>query len=174
MPKQLRAPRKCSQKWKTSTRGGRKGVFDPSRVGERGYSKDEASFERRRESARAAMAAKLASGKMGRPKGVRDGMSGRGGAVAQLHEEAELAARKSIETMVESGQLSDEAKGNEALEAAFEIIKAKDPETKLYLYHPTHRLAAMRLVAEFMKTRPVVRQETELKGAEAFLLALKD
>jgi len=150
-------------------------VWHPELVGKvRNYSRTEEAFKARQAAHRANAAARHATGKFTR-KGIPDGWAGQREQLQIVREWAEERAEKEVNHMIETGVLAagttDEDMGNEAIQAALAIVRAKDDDGKP-AYTGAIRVSAMRLVADFCKSRPITRVAASVIKAEDWLTAL--
>jgi len=105
-------------------------------------------------------------------KGIPKGWAGRREELKTIHKKAEEEAKTIIENMLASGILTDDgAMANASLQAALEIVTARDDAGK-YVYAPRERIQSLKTVLEFTKTKPVAKSEVSLNAAEAWLASL--
>lgn len=103
-------------------------------------------------------------GKKGSRLGVPDGYTKE--EAHALRKAAETEAKEIIQKMADEGIITkEEALGNEALEFAISVVRAKVDPTR-------ERLNAAKLVLEFTKSKPASKVEATVTKAEDFLAAL--
>ena len=152
-----------------------RGVFYPDLVGKvAGYPKTLEEWEIRRSRTGAALAAFRATGTPHSRVGIPDGWAGkvRRKRLDAIRAKAAAEAKELVKIMKQDGIIEGEdPRGDEAIEFAVGVIRAKDPNGK-----PVHTmenlLKAARLVADFCKVKPVARSSVKVDTAEDFLAAL--
>lgn len=87
---------------------------------------------------------------------------------------ARAEAKEIVMEMKKQGMIDGEdARGDEALEFAIEVVRAHDPANRMKSAHTLKdRLVAARLVLDFVKSKPVQKTSTKIEAAEDFLGAM--
>lgn len=102
--------------------------------------------------------------RIGRAKGHPDGIRYKDW--LKLKEQAVIKAEKAIKLMAEKKIWeADNDISEKAMKAAIEIMESNVGETRT-------RLAAAKTILDFVQTKPILKSETTIKSAEAFLEAL--
>jgi len=100
----------------------------------------------------------------GRAKGQPDGVRKKDW--LKLKAKAEVKAEEAIKIMAEKKVwIADNDIAEKAMQSAIAIMESHTGETRT-------RLAAAKAILDFVQTKPVVKNETTIKSAEAFLEAL--
>lgn len=148
-----------------------RGVWHAELVGvSRNYPKTPEAFASKYANSAAQMSAKQAAGKLipfrnDLPPGMKSYE------FARLKAKAAKQAQKIVEIMAaEDPDLTPKAR--EALAVAAEIMLAKDENTKKPLATDKNRLAAARLIMDFVQAKPAQRVEATVAKAEDFLTVL--
>ena len=123
--------------------------------------------------AHAAALGRTNKGKPGRI-GVPDGWGGKARRLKreQIIEAAKVEAKEIVMELNKQGLLEGEdARGDEAIEWAVAIIRAKGVDGKS-AYTMRDQMEAAKLVAMYCKAKPVARTQTKVEAAEDFLALL--
>lgn len=146
-----------------------KEAWDAKYVGViRNYPRSAEAFEARRERGRAAFAKMRAEGNPLTRVGVPDGWGGRKQELATARATAVAKAEAAVGEMVAVGQLDiGEWAANEALRVAYSF--AFDETLKA-----DTRLRAIKIIAEFTKTKPTQSVKVEVSAAERWLMSLAE
>ncbi|WP_025886454.1 hypothetical protein [Asaia prunellae] len=117
-------------------------------------------------------------------QGVPPGWAGKKKLLAKIRREGATRANKIVKKMIEQGKITKEGEMAEvALAAAVEIVITREEPaptehearpTSKYLYTTRDRLAALKTVLEFTKTKPVVKTENQFSLAETWLDSIKE
>jgi hypothetical protein len=154
--------------------GREKGVWHPDLVdkGIKGYPSTYEDWKRSSDSCREQIIRLNAAGRANR-KGVPDGFAGRRDEVVQIKERAAIEAKEIVKQMArdEMIDIGEDPRAEEALEDAVAIIRAAD-DAGQKVYQARERLAAGKLLLEYLKAKPVARSKVELDTAESFLARL--
>jgi len=112
-------------------------------------------------------------------QGVPPGWAGKKKLLAKIRREGAERADRIVKKMIEKDVVTSEgAMAEVALAAAVEIVITREEPamdehearpTSKYLYTARDRLSAIKTVLEFTKTKPVVKTESQLSVAEAWL-----
>lgn len=151
-------------------------VWRPELVGKvAGYPKTEEKFIARQELMRQQVKLYNAEGITFR-NGVKDGWGGKKKLINQINKAAQAEAEVIVTQLIEDKKFQpDNAEARSVLTEAMKIIIAEKltPETQVVpLYGAKERLAAMKLVLEFVQKKPVSTQQVQVQKAEDFLAAL--
>lgn len=141
-----------------------------------GYSKTYEVFQARQEQCREQVKRLLAEGRIiygGVPNGWAFRREDADDARYYAARRAQEILKEMVDKKIVDASNPDEVMGNAAVRAALEIIEARDLDNEdNFLYPVKDRLAAMRLVADFCKAKPVQRTAVAVNPAEDFLSAL--
>lgn len=156
-------------------RGRPEGVWFADAVGVvPGYPKTQQSWTERQERCRARITAMHAAGNGPNRLGVPDGWAGDKGRIARAAIEASDRSKGIVKMAIENGILpkQDDPRVEKAFETAVEIIDARDEDTDKPLYTAKDRLAAGRLLADFLKSKPATKLDASISRPEDFLAIL--
>lgn len=142
-----------------------------------GYAKTYETFVARQEQCREQVKRLAAEGRKGTTRGLPNGWAFRredaDDARYYAAKRAEEILKEMVDKQIVDASNPDEIMGNAAVRAALEVIEAHDLDNPdNFLYSVKDRLAAMRLVADFCKAKPVQRTALAVNPAEDFLSAL--
>lgn len=152
-----------------------KGVYYPDAVGNvPGYPKTLEEWERRREITSAVLARNRAAGMTRNTRrGVPDGWGHRKPELVAARLAATAMATKIITAMKEQDLLmTDDEMALQALQAALEIVTAKDLKTGVPVEGAQARNAAIKTILEFTKKKPATAIEGAVGRPEDWLASL--
>ena len=154
-----------------------RGHFYPDLVGKvPGYPKTYEAWKKLSDSCRAQVIRLNAEGKAGR-QGVPDGWAGRKAELLEVQQRSAVEAKRAVQMMIENDMIDtpEDPRVEQALQVNVEIMLAVSDEGKP-AYTGRERTAASRVILDFLKAKPVIRQDIAVARAEDFLavLAAKD
>ena len=136
--------------------GRERGVWHPDLAGKiRGYALTQEDFDDRREAANHMRAVAKERGTLMTRKGVPDGWAKQRPRLEEVRAMAKEEARQIMAKIKEyDGIDAVDERAEECVEAAIEIVRAKDPVTGIFAYTVRDRMTAMALIAKYgLKTR---------------------
>lgn len=103
-------------------------------------------------------------------KGVK-GRAGDKRAIGAIHEYSVTQGKLIVRQMKELGIMAanEDPRAEEMIEFACALVRAKDPTTKQFVSGDQARVAAMRLVLDFIKARPAGTSNVNVTSAEDWL-----
>ena len=155
-------------------RGRPRGHFYPDLVGKiPGYPKTYEAWKQKSDSCRERVIRLNAEGKCNR-RGVPDGWAGRKAEVVEVQKSSAVEASRAVKMMIESGMIDtpDDPRVEQALQVNVEIMLAVSPKDGTPAYTARERSAASRIILDFLKSKPTIRQDVTVAKAEDFLAVL--
>ena len=139
------------------------------------YPKTEAAWRNKSEGMRKRIEAYNRAGKTHARSTTPKGYKGEQKRLGTLWQFATMSAQGIMQTIRERGIVTDQddPRVQLALTHAIGLIEAKDPETGVFIEAGSTRVQAMRLLCDFLKSKPATKQDVNINTAEQWLASLR-